>query len=92
MFYLLYTFDIKKVFYSQGGSMRQSMKFSDFKTIQAVFPDNISEQNEIAEYLNQKTKTIDKIVRNISVQIDRLKELRKALIDDVVSGKLKVVA
>jgi restriction endonuclease S subunit len=51
----------------------------------------IEEQIEIAEYLDQKTTTIDKIVKNITDQIDRLKELRKALMNDVVTGKIKVV-
>jgi type I restriction enzyme S subunit len=48
------------------------------------------EQSEIAEYLDQKTATIDKIVENISDQINRLKELRKTLINDVVTGKIKI--
>lgn len=48
------------------------------------------EQIEIADYLDQKTETIDKIVKNILEQIDRLKELRKTLINDVVTGKIRV--
>lgn len=51
----------------------------------------IEEQTAIAEYLDQKSETIDKIVKNILEQIDHLKELRKTLINDVVTGKIKVV-
>lgn len=50
-----------------------------------------SEQEEIAQYLDHKTATIDAIVGNISKQIDTLKQLRKTLINDVVTGKIKVV-
>ncbi|WP_304232402.1 restriction endonuclease subunit S [Jiulongibacter sediminis] len=50
----------------------------------------IDEQTKIAEYLDEKTATIDKIVQNITDQIDRLKELRKTLINDVVTGKIRV--
>lgn len=50
-----------------------------------------NEQIQIAQYLDQKTATVDKIMKNINDQIDRLKELRKALINDVVTGKIKVV-
>lgn len=50
-----------------------------------------SEQKEIAKYLDHKTATIDAIVGNISKQIDTLKQLRKTLINDVVTGKIKVV-
>jgi type I restriction enzyme S subunit len=50
-----------------------------------------TEQTEIATYLDHKTQTIDKIVGNIQNQITTLKELRKTLINDVVTGKIKVV-
>jgi restriction endonuclease S subunit len=50
-----------------------------------------TEQTEIATYLDHKTQTIDKIVGNIQNQITTLKELHKTLINDVVTGKIKVV-
>ena len=49
------------------------------------------EQTTIANYLDEKTQKIDAIVSNIGKQIDTLKELRKTLINDVVTGKIKVV-
>jgi type I restriction enzyme S subunit len=49
------------------------------------------EQTVIANYLDEKTQKIDAIVSNIGKQIDSLKELRKTLINDVVTGKIKVV-
>ncbi|WP_291071284.1 restriction endonuclease subunit S [Empedobacter sp. UBA5637] len=51
----------------------------------------ISEQEEIAKYLDHKTATIDAIVSNIGKQIETLKQLRKTLINDVVTGKIKVI-
>jgi type I restriction enzyme S subunit len=50
----------------------------------------VKEQTKIAQYLDQKTTTIDNIVQNITDQIDRLKELRKTVINDVVTGKIRV--
>lgn len=50
-----------------------------------------SEQEEIAKYLDHKTATIDAIVGNIGKQIDTLKQVRKTLINDVVTGKIKVI-
>ncbi|WP_312351173.1 restriction endonuclease subunit S [Empedobacter sp.] len=50
-----------------------------------------SEQEEIAKYLDHKTATIDAIVSNIGKQIETLKQLRKTLINDVVTGKIKVI-
>ncbi|MEA5580715.1 hypothetical protein VB620_05090 [Nodularia harveyana UHCC-0300] len=46
---------------------------------------------EIADYLNIKTTQIDKIIETINTQIEKLKELRKTLINDVFTGKIKVV-
>lgn len=46
----------------------------------------------IADYLDEKTAQIDKIVEIIGIQIKKLKELlRKTLINDIVTGKIKVV-
>ena len=50
------------------------------------------EQTAIAAYLDEKTAQIDRIVTSINVKIDKLKDLRKALINDVVTGKIKVVS
>ena len=52
----------------------------------------IQEQILIGEYLDEKTEVIEKILDAINAQIDLLKELRKSLINDVVTGKIKVVS
>ena len=46
------------------------------------------EQQAIAAYLDEKTTHIDRIVATINAQIDKLKELRKTLINDIVTGKI----
>ena len=48
------------------------------------------EQAEIIAFLDQKTQKIDSIVANLKAQIETLKVLRKTLINEVVTGKLKV--
>ena len=50
----------------------------------------LSEQKAIADYLDTKTAHFDRIIETIKTQIDKLKELRKTLISDVVTGKIKV--
>jgi type I restriction enzyme S subunit len=62
-----------------------------FKNFKCPSPP-IEEQRQISEYLDTKTATIDSIVKNIKTQITTLKELRKALINEVVTGKVKVSA
>jgi len=67
----------------------QSIKFVEIQNIFFPVPPP-EEQREIANYLDKKTNTIDAVVKNIEKQIDVLKELRKTLINDVVTGKVKV--
>lgn len=62
---------------------------NEMAVIQIPFPPK-QEQTEIATYLDAKTSTIDKITTNLQTQIETLKELRKTLINDVVTGKVKV--
>jgi type I restriction enzyme S subunit len=83
IFYLLYSYDINKVFYSQGGSMRQSMKFDDFKSIYLVLPDVYS-QNCISKYLDVKTKAIDNKINLLIQKTNYYKEYRKSIINEAV--------
>ena len=87
-FYLFYSYDIKKVFYSQGGSMRQSMKFDDFKTIPILIPP-LEEQTTIAKYLDTKTQAIDKKINLLTQKAETYKELRKSIINDAVCKGLE---
>ena len=50
----------------------------------------LHEQAAIADYLDNKTKSIEQIIEKIHLQIEKLKELRKALVNDVVTGKIRV--
>jgi len=50
----------------------------------------ISEQQRIVEYLKAKTEAIDKLIKNISTQIEKLQELRKIKIYEAVTGKINV--
>mgnify|MGYP000992177190 CR=1 FL=1 len=70
---------------AQGGINQEDVKF-----LKVLLP-SLEEQTAIANYLDEKTQKIDAIVSNIGKQIDTLKELRKTLINDVVTGKIKVI-
>ncbi len=51
----------------------------------------LAEQKAIADYLDTKTAQINQIIQTINTQIEKLKELRKTLINDVVTGKIRVI-
>lgn len=50
----------------------------------------LSEQQIIAQYLDAKCAQIDDTIENIEKQLDALKRLKRALINEVVTGKRKV--
>lgn len=47
----------------------------------------IDEQNEIAAYLDEKCAKIDTILEKINTEVERLKELKRSLINEVVTGQ-----
>jgi type I restriction enzyme, S subunit len=61
----------------------------DFFQIQTILPDAAT-QKAIADYLDDRTAQINRIVETINAKTELLKELRKTLINDVVTGKIKV--
>ena len=52
---------------------------------------SIKEQQQIVEYLDQKTSLIDKIISYENKRLLFLKEYKKSLISKVVTGKKRVV-
>ncbi|MDD2161409.1 restriction endonuclease subunit S [Pseudomonas sp. MIL19] len=72
-------------------TLRSTMTFDLFSQLLLPVPP-LEEQRAIASYLDEKTAQIDRIVTAINTQIDKLKDLRKALINDVVTGKIKVLS
>lgn len=74
----------------QYGSAVPSMTQKDLTSISFPFPKEIREQTEIAKYLDHRTNTIDAIIANVKMQIETLKELRKTLTSDVITGKVKL--
>lgn len=74
------------------GFTRINLKMEKVNNFSILIPPTKKEQQQIAVYLDAKTSTIDDIINNIVTQIKTLKELRKTLINEVVTGKVKVTA
>lgn len=72
-----------------GGSAQENISKAQLEIFKIIIPPK-EEQIAIANYLDEKTQKIDAIVSNIGKQIEILKELRKTLINDVVTGRIKV--
>ncbi len=85
--YLLRAYDLTKVFYSMGGGLRQSMKFSDVKWLPIMLPSE-AEQTAISAFLDRETAKIDALVAEQERLIALLKEKRQAVISHAVTKGL----
>lgn len=87
--WLLRFYDLAKVFYSLGGGVRQSASYKEIGKIPILVPP-MTEQQEIADFLEEKSAQIDLTIEGINRQIDLLSRYRKQVINDTVTGKLRV--
>ena len=85
-FYLLHAYDLMKIFYGMGSGLRQNLDYRDIKRMPVVIPP-IEEQNEIAQYLDYKTKQINRFIKNKQKLIKLLKEQKQNIINQAVTGK-----
>lgn len=88
---LLRAYDVTKVFYSMGGGLRQSMKFSDLKRLPTLLPPP-EEQTAIAAFLDRETGKIDALVAEQERLVTLLKEKRQAVISHAVTKGLNPAA
>jgi type I restriction enzyme S subunit len=89
--YQLQADTFRKVLQIEGkGFTRMNLKSEKVTDFKVFVPKTTIEQIEIVTFLNKKTAQIDTILTNIGEQINKLTQLRKTLINDVVTGKIKV--
>lgn len=89
--YLLHAYDLAKVYYSLGGGVRQTLKFSDMKRLPIVIPP-IEQQEKIVGFIVSKIASIDFLVANKQKLIELLKEKRQAIISEAVTKGLDPTA
>ena len=82
--YLLRSYDILKVFYNMGSGVRQGLNYSEFSKLKVPMP-LLSEQQTIADYLDETCSKIDEIIAEAKASIDEYKELKQSVIFDGIS-------
>jgi restriction endonuclease S subunit len=87
LYYYFHNLDEHKVFYSLGGSIRQTLKWDDLKEIELSPPD-ISIQNRIVGFINKKRDLIDESIRALKQKLIQLDEYKTALIHNAVTKGL----
>ena len=69
----------------------QDLRYSNFIQV-PLFEPSIAEQQEIADYLDEKCSEIDKLVAKKEQYLSELESLKKSLIYEYVTGKKEVPA
>lgn len=87
--YLFRSYDLKKVFYSMGDGMRQSLKMSELNLMPIVLPPK-HEQQAIVNYIELESKKIMTLISKQTHLIEKLKEYRSSIISHAVTGKIDV--
>ena len=89
-FYLMCVLAAKGVFVAGGNpNTINHLTATQLRHYRVVFPPR-HEQRAVATYLDRETTKIDALVTKVREAIDRLKELRIALISAAVTGKIDV--
>ena len=90
LFQMCYT---NRIFYRLGQGVsnlgRWRLQADQFLNIRLPQPP-VEEQEQIAAYLDTKVGQIEELTVDIKAQIEKLKEYRKIVIHDAVTGKIKV--
>jgi type I restriction enzyme S subunit len=87
LYLLLHSFDIKKVFYSMGGGLRQGLNYQELRKLNVAAPP-LTEQRAIADFLERKTLLIDAYIAERERELQHINELRQAEISNVVTRGL----
>lgn len=87
MYYVLVASNLPRLNTSNAQPLITATKVLNYE---AVIPTTLTEQVEIADYLDEKINKIDQIIKIKEQQLTNLSEQRKTLIYEVVTGKRRV--
>lgn len=87
LYNVLHSYDVRKLFYSMGGGLRQGLNWQGLKKINIPLPP-FAEQEKIVNYLNNKISKIDAFLLAKEEQIRLLQELKESEIANVITRGL----
>lgn len=86
-YYLLHTYDLKKIFYGLGSGLRQNLDWQDFKTLPCLLPP-LSEQAAIIRFLDHADQQIRCYIHAKQKLIKLLEEQKQVIIHRAVTRGL----
>lgn len=87
LFYFLYASREYIISLAYGGG-QPNISQELIKQLSIVYPDSSIEQQQIIDFIKEKTNKIDTITSELKIQIEKLKEYRQSVIADAVTGKV----
>jgi type I restriction enzyme S subunit len=87
--YLFKSMDDKKLFHGMGTGIRLTLGYNELKRQLIPIPP-LSEQQQIATYIETKVNQIDTYISITKREIEQMQEYKQRLISDAVTGKIKV--
>ena len=87
--YLLKSMDSRLLFHGMAEGVRKILSWADIRREKIPVPP-LREQTEIADFLEEKSAEIDTTIEGIKRQIELLGKYRKQVINDAVTGKIRV--
>ena len=90
LFILLLSFEFINLIDSSTYGSKMPRANSDFIGNQMIPIPPLSEQKEIAAYIENESQKIEQAITLQQAQIKKLKEYKQSLIDAAVTGKVKV--
>ena len=88
-YYYYLMIDNSKILVHLTKSLRNTINADQFDNIKAIVPPKL-EQQQIADYLDQKVTQIQKLINSKQQQINQLTEYKNSLIFEYVTGKKQV--
>lgn len=89
LYLFLHVLDITKAIYRYGSGLRQNLSFEDFKRL-PVLNVPLEEQNKIVRYIEEYSKYTEQTINHLKEELLVLKEYKTTLINEAVTGKIKV--
>ena len=88
--YFMKAMDSKKLFHGMGSGIRLTLSYDNLKNLFFPYP-SINDQIEIVKYLDSVSSKIDSSISQCNKMISLLQERKQIIINDVVTGKVKVI-
>ncbi len=86
--YVLHSYDLKKVLYSMGEGIRQSLNYDDLARSFILPIPTLDEQNQICNAIVFMENKVDETIETHDNTITKLEEYRKSIIYNAVAGKI----